>query len=74
MMIEFNSHEFDTKQKCVSLAQYIKHKDDFMLAFGSILNTLWPIEPTRMIRLTINNLRLKNELDKEGPVLVSQTN
>ena len=34
-----------------------------------MLEAAWPLEPTRMIRLTLNNMKLRTEKDPIEPVL-----
>lgn len=68
-MTEFRSHEFDGKQKVTSLKQHIYHKDDLISIATDVLDFFWPLEPTRMIRITIHSLRLRTDKDSELPVL-----
>lgn len=53
MMVEFKSQDFDGKQKCASLEKHICSKEDFYFVAQNVLNCFWPLEPTRMIRLTL---------------------
>lgn len=64
-MVEFRSHEFDAKQKCASLPKHIGHAEDFLNVATNVLNLFWPLEPTRMIRITLNGLRLRTDKDSE---------
>ena len=52
-----------------SLNQFIFHEDDFKKAYIHMLEAVWPVEPTRMIRLTLNNMKLRTAQDTTEPIL-----
>ena len=52
-----------------SLNQFIFHEDDFKKAYNHMLEAVWPVEPSRMIRLTLNNMRLRTAQDSTEPIL-----
>lgn len=71
-MVEFKSADFDGKQKCASLQKHICHEADFLWVSKNVLEAFWPLEPTRMIRLTLNHLKLRNEKEAEIPILAGE--
>jgi hypothetical protein len=66
---EFKNQDFEAKARNLSLPYYISHKDDLMKAFVDMLNQAWPIEPTRMMKLTLQNMRLRTERDPKGSLM-----
>lgn len=69
LCLEFKSQEFEAKSRNISLPYYISHKDDLMKAFGDMLNAAWPLEPTRMLKVTLQNLRLRTMQDSKTAVM-----
>lgn len=69
LCLEFKSQEFEAKSRNISLPYYISHKDDLMKAFGDMLTAAWPLEPTRMLKLTLQNMRLRTDRDPKTSVM-----
>ena len=71
-MVEFRSHSFEGKQKCASLKTHIWHKEDYFKVASEVLDKFWPLEPTRMIRITLQGLRIRTDRDSDYPVLQNE--
>lgn len=66
---EFKNQDFEAKSRNISLPYYISMKDDLMKTFTDMMNAAWPMDPTRMIKLTLQNMRMRTDSDSKKSVI-----
>ena len=55
--MEFKNHKFKNKQKSYTQNLYTDQKDAILALALSLLDSAWPLDPTRQISLKLQNLR-----------------
>jgi hypothetical protein len=63
LTFDIKTHDFKTTQKATTTPTYIGSAQEFYQFFVGMLDSLWPVEPTRMIRLNLSQLRKRTKAD-----------
>jgi hypothetical protein len=64
--MEFKSHEFKAQLKCLTLPHYVFKAEDFRKCFLQMLDLIWPVEPSRMVRLSLINMKRRSKNEEIG--------
>ncbi len=63
LTFDIKTHDFKTTQKATTMPTYVGSAQELYKCFVGMLDTLWPVEPTRMIRLNLSQLRKRTKAD-----------
>jgi hypothetical protein len=63
LTFDIKTHDFKTTQKATTMPTYVGSALELYKCFVGMLDTLWPVEPTRMIRLNLSQLRKRTKAD-----------